>query len=332
MTKNLQSQGAKSRLLAVDDNRLILRVITDHFVPRGWDVTTAESVASARASLSSSVPDVIISDILMPDVDGWTFFEEVRKRKETSTVPFVFLTVERDLPKRLKGLQLGADDYMTKPFAVEELEARIERLLERSAAMKAAAEGGGDAQLTGSLEHLAISDLLQMLALNGKNGTVRLQRRREGGRIEFEGGRIVDAQVGSARGVKALYRMLGWTDAQFRVVARDGEITEATIGTATSTLLMEGLVSLDEWNRWHDLLPGPEQRLELTVEARSLMHGQPLRPAELDLLPRAKKGTTVAEAIENSPLPDAQIAEAICTLLARGALRAVAEGSQAETA
>ena len=199
--RNEPERPARGRkLLAVDDNRLILRVIRDYFVPQGWEVTTAVNVAMARGALVGITPDVIVSDILMPEIDGWTFFEDVRKRKETSSVPFVFLTVERELPQRLRGLHLGADDYMTKPFAVEELYARIERLLERSAALKSARGDGREALLAGSVEHLAISDLLQILALNGKDGTVRLHRQSEEGRIEFVGGRIVDAQAGSAHG------------------------------------------------------------------------------------------------------------------------------------
>ncbi len=332
MTNEPERLGRRRRLLAVDDNRLILRVISDHFIPQGWDVTAADNVAMARGALAGTTPDVIVSDILMPEVDGWTFFEDVRKRRETSSVPFVFLTVERELPQRLRGLQLGADDYMTKPFAVEELEARIERLLERQASRKNAEGSGTAAHLSGSVAHLAISDLLQILALNGKDGTVRLHRTDEDGRIEFVGGRIVDAQAGSAHGTKALYRMLGWADATFRVTAREGDPPEAAIPGATATVLMEGLVSLDEWTRWAQLLPAPQARIELADDARTRLHGRALRPVEFDFLARAKNGISVALVLEESPHPDAQIAEAICTLLARGVVRAVLAGSEAETA
>jgi DNA-binding response OmpR family regulator len=319
-------------LLAVDDNRLILRVIRDYFAREGWDVTTAETVAAARASLGETGPDVIVSDILMPEIDGWTFFEDVRKRKETASVPFVFLTVERELPQRLRGLHLGADDYMTKPFAVEELYARIERLLERNAALKNAGHDDSGTLLAGSVEHLAISDLLQILSLNGKDGTVRLQRKDELGRIEFLGGRIVDAHVGAARGTKALFRMLGWADATFRVTAREGALPETTIVAATATVLMEGLVSLDEWARWAELLPEPEALLQLAEDARNRLHGQTLRPVEFDLLARSKSGITVACALEDSPHPDAAVAEAICTLLARGVVRQASKPGGEEAA
>jgi hypothetical protein len=214
---------------------------------------------------------------------------------------------------------------------VEELYVRIERLLERSAALKVAQHAPGASQLAGSVEHLAISDLLQILSLNGKDGTVRLERGDEDGRIEFTSGRIVDAQAGAVRGVKALFRMLGWSDATFRVLSRDDDVAELTIEAATATVLMDGLVALDEWARWGELLPAKATRIALSEDARGRLFGHALTPAEFDLLARSKKGITVAEAIDASPHPDSKVAEAICTLLARGVVRATTEGSEAPT-
>ena len=322
MTERPETAANSRRLLAVDDSRLILRVIEDFFVDNGWHVTTAESVAAARAALALADPDVIVSDILMPDIDGWAFFEDVRRRKETAGVPFVFLTVERELPERLRGLHLGADDYMTKPFAVEELHVRIERLLERSAALKRAGDAGNSALLAGKTEHLAISDLLQILALNGKDGTVRLECGGATGRIELSGGDIVDAEAGLARGTKALFRMLGWVDAGFRVVPRESDVPEKTIVGGTANILMDGMVSLDEWARWGALLPPRETRIELARDARGRLSGHAVKPAEFELLAKAKRGTTIGCSIEELPHPDAEVAEAICVLLSRSVLKA----------
>ena len=314
------ASGAKRRLLAVDDNRLILRVITDFFVPLGWSVTTAEDVPAARDALARELPDVIVSDILMPEIDGWAFFDGVRADRRTAGIPFVFLTVESELPARLRGLQLGADDYITKPFAVEELHARLARLSDRTEALDHARHGG-DALLTGSVEHLAISDLLQILALNGKDGTVLLSQTEQGtGRIEFVGGQIVHAESGAAQGTKALFRLLGWTNATFRVMPREGETPVPTITSSTSNVLMDGLVSLDEWARWRELLPPDRSPVMLAPDARLRLQGHSVSPVEFDLLARAKGGTTVGRILEESPHPDAQIAEALYTLMTRGIL------------
>ena len=310
----------RRRLLAVDDNRLILRVIEDFFVPHGWDVTACDDARTALDSLGRAIPDAIVSDILMPEVDGWALFEEVRKHPQAVAVPFVFLTVEGELPQRLRGISQGADDYMTKPFAVEELHARIERLVERRQALEAARRGG-DALLAGSVEHLAISDLLQILSLNGKDGVVHLAQDGEDGHIDFVSGQIVHAAAGTARGTKALYRMLGWSAATFRVLARTEEPDVPTIAAPTANVLMDGLVSLDEWGRWRELLPPADAPLDLAEDARARLHGHTVTPAEFDVLARAKSGTTVGRAIAESPHPDAQVAEAICTLHSRGVVR-----------
>ena len=168
MTPDLEA-SRPLRLLVVDDSRLILRMVRDFFTQRGYDVVEAENGEAAIARLSGFVPDVIVSDILMPEMDGWRLFEQVRRLPETSEVPFVFLTVESELPKRLRGFRLGADDYIIKPFAVEELHARIERILERRRALEEARRGG-DALLAGSVEHLAISQYFRHVFISSELG------------------------------------------------------------------------------------------------------------------------------------------------------------------
>jgi hypothetical protein len=125
------------------------------------------------------------------------------------------------------------------------------------------------------------------------------------------------------QGAKALFRMLGWASANFRVLPREGMPSAATIAAATANVLMDGLVSLDEWARWKDALPPQRARLMLSPEARARLAGQAVSPVEFDLLARAKTGTTIAEVIESSPHPDASVAEAICKFLSRGILMAV---------
>ncbi len=312
-----------TKMLVVDDSRLILRMVRDYFAGHGYEVVEAGNGEEAVTRLDAFVPDVIVSDILMPVMDGWKLFEEVRRRTETAEVPFVFLTVESELPKRLRGFRLGADDYIIKPFAVEELHARIERILERRRAIDEARRGG-DAFLAGSVEHLAISDLLQLLALNHKDGRVHLHEGREEGWIVFAGGEIVHAEIGRIRGLKALFRMLGWNAASFRVLPREDAPVERSITASAANALMDGLVSLDEWNRWRARLPADDARLELAHDAKARLGSPPVTPAQFQVMFHAKNGVTVRELLDQSPLPDADLAEAIVTLIERGALRATA--------
>jgi len=85
---------------------------------------------------------------------------------------------------------------------------------------------------------------------------------------------------------------------------------------------MDGLVSLDEWNRWSEILPAREARLDETDAAAERWKSRPVTPAELDVLARARMGASVGDILEGSPLPDADLAEAICTLVTDGILTA----------
>lgn len=307
------------RLLVVDDNRLVLAVVTDFFVPQGWIVEQATDGAAALTTLETFLPDAIVADILMPNLDGWGFYDAVRARPDLAEVPFVFLTVDAELPQRLRALHQGADDFVAKPFEVEELHARVERLVQRRRAVDTARESG-EAMLSGSVEHLAMSDLLQILSLNGKDGTVELTQDGVTGRIEFDRGDIVHAEAGPARGLKALYRMLGWGTASFRVVPRAGAPRQRTIEGSASNVLMDGLVSLDEWARWRSMLPPGDAKLAFGSDARSRLQTNPVSPVEFEVLQRAKSGATVGAVLEEAPQPDALVAEAMGKLLSRGVI------------
>jgi DNA-binding response OmpR family regulator len=321
MSEPVLERARARRLLAVDDSKLVREVIEDFFTPNGYVVIHAENGRTALEALDRDAPDAIVADVVMPVMDGWSFYEEVRRRPGGSDVPFIFLSVERELPHRLRGLRSGADDYVTKPFEVEELHARVERSVERRRALEEARLGGAYL-LGGSVEHLSMSDLLQILALNRKDGVLHLAEDGREGRILFEDGGIVHAACDEVTGLKALYRMLGWSRARFRLVSGNGAAPERTIDVPSTNALMDGLVSLDEWNRFRDVLPARDARLEETGEAQARLAKRPVTTAELDVLARARMGVPVGDILEGSPLPDADLAEAIVTLVTDGILEA----------
>lgn len=299
----------KKRLLVVDDSRLILRMVADFFAPHGWDVVEAEDGTKALARLAEAPFDVVVADVLMPNMDGWTLLEEVRRLPQGGDLPFVFLTTEADLPQRLRGLNAGADDYLTKPFAVEELHARVERLVARRKRPEGMAP-----LLRGNVRHLGMADLLQILSLNGQDGIVELEQDGERGLLAIEMGMIVHARCAGVTDVKAVHRLLSWGRAEFRVLPLDG-VPQRTMCEPATNVLMDGLVSLDEWNRWVGELPHPGTRLEVTGDLAGAT------TAEAEVVARARDGATLQEVLDGSALPDGELAEAVCALLGRGTVR-----------
>jgi len=118
-----------TRILVADDEASIRRVLETRLRLVGHAVATAENGAQALELFSSFKPDLVVLDVMMPALDGFAVTEQIRAQSE---VPIILLTALSDVADRITGLQLGADDYMVKPFSPKELEARIRSVLRRS--------------------------------------------------------------------------------------------------------------------------------------------------------------------------------------------------------
>lgn len=124
--RNLESH--KEKILVVDDEASIRRILETRLSMIGYDVVTASDGEEALETFRLSVPDLIVLDVMMPKLDGYGVCQEVRKE---SDVPIIMLTALGDVADRITGLELGADDYMVKPFSPKELESRIRSVLRR---------------------------------------------------------------------------------------------------------------------------------------------------------------------------------------------------------
>ncbi len=118
----------KSRILIVDDDLGVLKSVRANLQARGCETLTAMDGAEALQVIEKELPDLIILDIMMPKMDG---FEVCRRVREWSQTPIIMLSARRDVEEKVKCLDSGADDYMTKPFGVNELIARVRAVLRR---------------------------------------------------------------------------------------------------------------------------------------------------------------------------------------------------------
>ena len=129
------SEPAQTRLLLVDDEASLREPLADYLTRQGFAVRQAEDAAKARAALAEETPDLVLLDIMMPGEDGLSL---CRHLSEAKNLPVIFLTAKGEATDRIVGLEIGADDYVVKPFEPRELVARIRSVLRR--ASKAPAE------------------------------------------------------------------------------------------------------------------------------------------------------------------------------------------------
>jgi len=129
----MSSESSKYKILVVDDEKRMVRFIQLNLEQDGFQVLTAYNGAEALEQVRTQLPDLILLDIMMPDISG---FEVLKRIREVNSVPVIMLTAKGEEDDRIQGLELGADDYITKPFSPREMVSRIRAVLRRTRSFK----------------------------------------------------------------------------------------------------------------------------------------------------------------------------------------------------
>ncbi len=173
------------RILVVDDEPDILSLLVYQFSRSGFRVSTAVDGRSAISSARDEHPDLVVLDLMLPDVDGYEVLKTLREDEETHEIPVILLTARKEEEERVRGFEIGADDYVTKPFSARELVLRAKALLRRAAAEPVASNrvlsvGPVDLDLDGR-RALVDGDELDLTPLEFRLLTVLMERR---GRVQ----------------------------------------------------------------------------------------------------------------------------------------------------
>jgi DNA-binding response OmpR family regulator len=255
---------APLRILVADDDAWILHMVTTVLEKRGYQVETACDGEEAFEKATASPPDLLITDVMMPKMDGWKLVKSLRARPEFAFIPVIFLSALSSDDDRIRGFRLGADDYMPKPFRFEELDLRVAKTLRQRTAVeqntreqinrphaeptdRAGSEGSG---LGGDLSQVGLSSLLTLLEMERKSGilVVSDDSSHSVGRIFLRQGRVIAARIeGKSHPVnqECVFHMLSWKSGAFEFDQTDVEMDDE-VGTSTTHLLMEGARRMDE--------------------------------------------------------------------------------------
>lgn len=122
---------AKSKILIVEDDLDVAEMLNAYFRVQGYEVFTVNWGEDGVRAAQTILPDLMILDIRLPDIDGYEVARRVRTDRRTNEIPIIFLTEKRERVDRLQGFEVGADDYITKPFDVQELRLRVRNALKR---------------------------------------------------------------------------------------------------------------------------------------------------------------------------------------------------------
>lgn len=260
----MQSGPVKYRLLLVDGDPKSLRVLDVSLKKAGFDVTTATNGVEALAIVGTQVPDLIISDTDMPEMDGFELCRRIKQRPDGGKIPFIFLSGRKTIEDKIKGLELGVEDYLTKPIYIKEITIRVKMALQRAQRERLESRrDGGRTKFEGALSDINIVDLVQTIELNRKSGIIHIVNP-DGRRasVYFRDGQVIDAEVGRLSGAEAVYRLFAWSDGSFEVEFKSIRRKDI-IDLSPQALLMEGMRRLDEWTLLLDGMPAVESVFEV---------------------------------------------------------------------
>jgi CheY-like chemotaxis protein len=248
-----------------------LRVLEVSLRKAGYSVATCADVDAALELIGLSEPDLVIADTRLTGKDGFALARELRARATTAQLPFLFLSSDPSVEAKVKSLEIGIEDYLTKPVYMREILTRVNLIMERSER-----EGLGrtaKTRFSGSLEDMGLVDLLQTIEVSRKSGVLKLSFGQRRGTVTFMEGRVIDAELGNLSGEAAIYRFLLWSEGAFELEFRDVR-GEDKLGISTQAILMEGVRRLDEWGRLQEQLPGLHAVLEVNHAELALRLGE----------------------------------------------------------
>jgi DNA-binding response OmpR family regulator len=312
---------AKKKVLLVDSDPRSLRVLEVSLRKAGYNVTCANDGIAALEIIEHQAPDLVIAETKLPKMDGYAFVRRLRERGEWSSLPVIFLAAQRSVEDKIRGLELGVEDYLTKPIFVRELLARVNVVLARRTQESLSdhrPSGTLKTRFAGSIHDMTVVDLIQTFEISRKSGTITFKSGSRLGYVWFKDGRLIDADTGTLRGEEAVYRMLVWSEADFEVDF--GAVDrEELVEQPTSVLVMEGMRRADEWGRLVEQIPPLTSTFE--VDHEKLIERLSEIPDELNGILRLLDGRrTLMEVVDDSPFEDLSTMTTLSKLYFEGLL------------
>ncbi len=244
------------QVLLAEDEALMAQMMVDMLTELPIQVRVAKNGREALEQVQQSRPDLILLDAVMPELDGFAVAAALKGNPATQDIPIIFLTARVRMEDKVRGLELGAEDYLIKPVRREEMLARVRNVLRRGEARRAAVPPESSL-MRGRLEIMGLANIIQVMEAERRTGTLRLSSEGRRGEILFLEGRIAYAMQGPRQGEAAVYCLLGWTKGDFELELTSGSgPAEAQVVRPNQALLMEGVRRMDE-------LPGLQRALGL---------------------------------------------------------------------
>lgn len=258
------------RVLVADDDLMSLHVIRDSLADLPIALLEARDGEEVVRLAKSEGPDLILLDVMMPRLDGFQVAALLKQDPATAEIPVIFISAMGSPKDKVRGLKLGAEDYLAKPIHPEEVRARVLMVLRRVQPSKR-----GVPLASGQLEAMNLLSLVQLFEGERRTARLLLTRGSARGEIVFENGKIAQAAQGIRKGKAAVYQLLTWRAGTFQVASPEtSRQVGGMVDAPTQALLLEGLRRLDEIPGLRASLSDPVVRMEVEGGLRATIQTQ----------------------------------------------------------
>lgn len=240
-----ETVSGQRTILVVEDDRVASKYL-ELCLGRlaNYKLEIAYDVASALDILNTTVTDLILSDVELPDLSAYEFYRRVQKEARLRDIPFIFVSADSTIANRVNSLNLGAEDFIPKPFDIRELRARIERVIRRRDQGRRR-QLGRRYCLAGDFSGMSFSDLMEQLVMSRRTGRLSFITPQAHAEICIAEGIIISAQYGNVAGEEAFYRIMAQPEGQFEFDPCPVQVEGCQPLPPCTTLLMEGARRID---------------------------------------------------------------------------------------
>jgi uncharacterized protein (TIGR02266 family) len=311
------------RVLVADDEPYVVLAISEVLEGLPASVLTAHDGEEALRVARGERPDLILLDVKMPGLDGFQVATALKKDPATAGIPLVFFSALGAPSEKIRGLELGADDYVTKPIDAEELKARVRTILRRNRPSKRPLLPGG-----GQLQAVNLASLVGAVEAERRTTRLLLARGDERGEIVFVDGHIARATQGPRQGEAAVYELLTWQDGSFQMAAVDpAQQVGGEVAAPNQGLLLEGARRQEQVAGLKARLAVVKGPLRVPDTVRDAVARQSSRPMAA-LVALLDGGRVLDQVLPHSPFDAWGTLKILLRLLTIGALDAAAPDSE----
>jgi CheY-like chemotaxis protein len=275
-----------------------------------FSVGIVDDGARALAAAVSTSPQVILIDTNIAIISARKLVEILRSNPKTKNLPTIFIVSHKE---EIDTMMTYQDNFIVKPVDIDNLKDLILNQLEKVEHLDKV--GSQTKKIEGSLSMISIVDMVQILSINNKTGTLEVKSAGMTGNVFFDSGALIDAAVGKIGGEKALYRILTWKTGSYSFTPGPLEVP-VRIRNKTEPLLVESMRQTTELERLLDNFPPLDSNLAIRVDLSTLPKG--LRPITQEVLLLLEFYSKVSDIVDNCSYPDFEVYRTLNTLLVKG--------------